>query len=110
MKSSVGKNAGKICDGVLIIVTDWNRYNPIRVQYWIFDILKRTYPKQFRQAVLGLGKQLEFFHRVCGTRAFYDILLNEENLYSKLTTLQTEERHTFLKLRQKYLNPLYSDG
>jgi uncharacterized protein YbbC (DUF1343 family) len=109
VKPYTGKNAAKICDGVLIIVTDWNRFNPIRVQYWLFDVLKRMYPKQFRQALLGLGKQLEFFHRICGTRAVYDILLNEENLYPKLITLQTEERHAFLKLRQKYLNPLYSD-
>lgn len=105
-----GKNTAKVCDGVLIIPTDWNRFNPIRVQYWLFDVLKQMYPQQFRQALMGLGKQLELFNRVCGTPAVYDILLKEENVYQKLTTLHSEERHTFLKLRQKYLNPVYSDG
>jgi uncharacterized protein YbbC (DUF1343 family) len=109
VKPVVGKNAAVMSEGVLIIATDWNRFNPVRVQYWLFDVLKQMYPKQFRTALLGLGKQLEFFHRVCGTRAVYDILLNEESPYSKLITLQTEERHAFLKLRQKYLNPHYSD-
>ncbi len=110
VKPLSGKNAAKVCDGVLLIVTDWNRFNPIRVQYWLFDVLKQLYPKQFRQALLGLGKQVEFFHRICGTPAVYDILLKESHPYQKLITLQTEERHTFLKLRQKYLNPAYSEG
>ncbi len=110
VKPYTGKNAAKLCEGVLIIPTDWNRFNPIRVQYLLFDVLKQMYPKQFRQALLGLGKQLEFFHRVCGSPAVYEILLQEDHLYQKLVTLHTEERHTFLKLRQKYLNPLYSDG
>lgn len=107
VKPYVGRNAGKVCDGVLIIVTDWNRFNPIRVQYWIFDVLKQMYPKQFRQALLGLGKQKDLVDRVCGTAAIYEILLNEEKPYPKLIALHIEERHAFLKLRQKFLNPLY---
>jgi uncharacterized protein YbbC (DUF1343 family) len=110
IKPFSGKNASKTCEGVLIIVTDWSRFNPIRVQYWLFDVLKQMYPKQFREALLGLGKQLEFFHLVCGTRAVYEILLKEEKLYEKLIALQAEERYAFLKLRQKYLNPLYADS
>jgi uncharacterized protein YbbC (DUF1343 family) len=109
VKPYAGQYSGKVCEGVLIIATDWNRFNSIRVLYWIMDGLKKMYPKQFKQALLGMGKQTDFFHRVCGTKAVYDILLNEDNPYSKLVTLHTEERHTFLKLRQKYLNPLYSD-
>ena len=109
VKPFTGKNAAHTCEGVLIVVTDWSRFNPIRVEYWLFDVLKQMYPVRFRQALLGLGKQLNFFHLVCGTRAVYDILLKEEKPYQKLVALHSEERFSFLKLRQKYLNPLYSD-
>lgn len=104
-----GKNIGKVCDGVLIVVTDWNRFNPIRVQYWIFDVLKRLYPTEFRESVAALTKKSPIFHLVCGTEAIRTILLKEEHPYQKLIALHSEERFAFLKTRIKYLNPLYAE-
>ena len=110
VKPFSGKNTGRICDGVLIVVTDWNRFNPIRVQYWIFDALKQMYPERFRQALSEMGDQLNLFTLACGTKAIYDILLTEQCPYQKLIALHTQERGAFLKLRQKYLNPRYSES
>ena len=105
-----GKNMNKPCNGVLIVVTDWNRFNPIRVQYWIFDVLKQLYPEELRAALLNLKDQTHLFDKVCGTKAVQEILLKEDRPYQKLVTLHTEERFAFLKTRQKYLNPLYAEG
>ena len=105
-----GKNMNKPCNGVLIVVTDWNRFNPIRVQYWIFDVLKQLYPEELRSGLLGLKDSTHLFHRVCGTKAVQEILLKEEHPYQKLVALHAEERFAFLKTRQKYLEPLYNPG
>ena len=103
-----GKNMNKSCNGVLIVVTDWNRFNPIRVQYWIFDVLKQLYPEELRSCLLNLKDSTHLFYRVCGTKAIQEILLKEDRPYQKLVALHSEERFAFLKTRQKYLNPLYN--
>ena len=105
-----GKNMNKLCGGVLIVVTDWNRFNPIRVQYWIFDVLKQMYPEELRSSLLNLKDSSHLFFRVCGTKAIQEILLKEDHPYQKLVALHSEERFAFLKTRQKYLNPLYAEG
>jgi uncharacterized protein YbbC (DUF1343 family) len=105
-----GKNMNKLCSGVLIVVTDWNRFNPIRVQYWIFDVLKQMYPEELRSSLLNLKDSTHLFFRVCGTKAIQEILLKEDHPYQKLVALHSEERFAFLKTRQKYLNPLYAEG
>lgn len=110
IKPFAGKNSAKRCEGALIIITNWTLFNPVRVQYWVLDALKQMYPKQVRQALLGLGGQLDLFNKICGSRAVYEILLKEAKPYAKLCALQSEERRAFLKLRQKYLNPLYADS
>ena len=103
-----GKNMNKLCNGVLIVITDWNRFNPIRVQYWLFDVLKQLYPDELRAGLLNLKDSTHLFYRVCGTKAIQEILLKEDHPYQKLVALHTEERFAFLKTRQKYLNPLYN--
>ncbi len=101
---------GKTCDGVLIVVTDWSLYNPIAVQYWIFDGLKQLYPSVMKDALQKMTPRLPFFHKVCGCRAVYEILLREDKPYKKLSALHAKERADFIKIRQKYLNPLYNPG
>ena len=100
----------KPCGGVLIVVTDTTRFNPIRVQYWIFDVLKQMYPEELKAALLNIKESTSLFYKICGTKAIAEILLKEEHPYQKLVSLHTEERFTFLKTRQKYLNPLYAES
>lgn len=109
VKPFYGQYREKPCEGVLIIVTDWGKYNPIKVEYWLLDVLKRLYPQEIKSALAGLGSRLSFFQSIVGTKDFYHILMNEARPYSALVALHAEERQAFSKQRDKYLIPAYSE-
>jgi uncharacterized protein YbbC (DUF1343 family) len=108
VKPFTGLYSGKTCNGVFLIVRDYSVYNPIKVQYWILDGLKQLYPKEVNEALRKMQAKLPFFYKLCGTAEVYKILLKEERPFEKLVALHAKERAEFFKIRQKYLNPLYS--
>jgi uncharacterized protein YbbC (DUF1343 family) len=108
IKPLCGKYQGKVCEGVLLLVTDWEKYNPIHVQFWIFDVLKRLYPKKIKE-IFSSSSTETLFDTVAGTKKVREITLREEVPYSALIKLHAEEREKFMKTRQKYLITSYSE-
>jgi uncharacterized protein YbbC (DUF1343 family) len=108
IRPSLGSSHGQLSSGVLLIVTDWEQFNPIRTQYAILDALRQLYPEQLKKALTKHKQPRAIFHLVVGSRAIYDILLHESHPFAALCLLHKEERQTFLNTRHKYLIPAYS--
>lgn len=102
-KPFFGKFAKETLSGVLIVVTDPNRYQPVATQYLIIGILKSLYPKEFGKAFQQAVSRREMFAKVNGTDAIWEMIANEPYIVWKLKEFQSEERKEFLKKRAPYL-------
>jgi uncharacterized protein YbbC (DUF1343 family) len=109
IKPVCGRYQGSVCGGVLLLVTDWEKYNPIQVQFWLLDVLKRLYPAKMNE-IFSESAAESLFDTVAGTKKVREILLKEKAPYAALIKLHTVEREKFMKVRQKYLIPAYSEG
>lgn len=103
-----GAFRGTLCSGVLLIVTDWELFNPIRTQYVILDALKQVHPQEVKKALVAYKQPRSIFHLVVGTQAIYDILMRDSHPFCSLCLLHKDERQAFMQVRQKYLIPCYS--
>lgn len=102
-----GRFAKEECQGVLIVVTQPDRYQPVAIQYLLLGMLKILYPKQFQKA-LEIGKaKLEMFHKLNGTEEVYNVLKKEKFVTWPLRSLHQEQRKAFLEKRKAYLIKAY---
>ncbi len=102
-----GSFTAKPCKGVLIKVTNRQRFLPVTTGYLLLATLKEQYPKEFAKAAADIKSKPELFYKACGTEAVLSILEKEKQPFSKLTAIHTKERQKFLETRKKYLNPDY---
>ncbi len=102
-----GSFTGKTCKGVLIKVTNRQRFLPVTTGYALLATLKEQYPKELAKAVKELRAKPELFYKACGTQDVLEILEKEKQPFSKLTAIHAKERQKFLEVRKKYLNPDY---
>ena len=72
-------------------------------------MLKSLYPEKFRDALLSVHNRKEMFCKVNGTEEVYRLLTQEKYVVWKLRTLHQKEREQFMRRRQKYLIPAYSE-
>lgn len=99
-----GTYKGKDCQGVKIVITDYNKYKPITVQYLILGMLKSLYPIETEKCITETpDAKKELFCAAIGSDYILQLLQNEKFIFWKLNTFQSEERHKFLNLRKKYL-------
>ena len=93
----------KPCSGVLLIVTDRNRFLPVTTQYAILSTIKRMYPTALKKGVQNLGSLKDIFLKVCGTKKIYELLQQEKMTFQELRGVHQKERAEFLKRRKPYL-------
>ncbi len=107
-KPFYGTYAKKECAGVLIVVTDHLRFQPVSTQYMIIGLLKSLYPKEFKAALKKSARNKDTFNKVNGTDRPYKMI--ETNPYPgwSLREIDQKERKLFMKKRAKYLIPSYS--
>jgi len=97
------------CHGILIVVTDQNRFRPVCTQFLIIGALKSLYPERFDQAMRKAAKRKEMFCKVNGTEEIWQLMMKEKYIIWKLRCIDKKERENFLSTRQKYLFPEYSE-
>jgi uncharacterized protein YbbC (DUF1343 family) len=104
-----GKFAKQNCQGVLIVVTNPQIFQPVTTQYMIFGILKSLYSKEFKKG-LDLAKvNKEMFDKVNGSDEIYRIMKETLHIVWPLKSFHFKEREKFKDLRQKYLHPDYAN-
>lgn len=92
------------CHGILIRVTDKNKYRPLSVQYLILGMLKSLYPDQMKECLKkASGTKKNLFCKANGNEEIYRLLDEERYAAWKMISYQSRERETFKKLRTKYL-------
>jgi uncharacterized protein YbbC (DUF1343 family) len=99
-----GKFKGKACEGIQIMITDHNLYQPLTVQYMLMGLLKSLYPTMFRSSLdqISDAKKTSFC-KVNGNSEIYSIIEKEPYFAWKLIEFDKKERRAFLKKRKKYL-------
>lgn len=97
--------AEELCHGVLVQVTDPNVFHPVTVQYLILGILKSLYPEKILSHLSQ--NSCDMFSKANGTKEVIDLLGKEKYPSWKLMALHEKERKEFLKIRKKYLLPVY---
>ncbi len=91
------------CHGAMIVITDYDQYRPLAVQYLILGMLKSIYPKEFLKRLDSNASSKELFCKANGTDEIYNILKNERYAAWKMIEFQKKEREDFLKIRKNYL-------
>lgn len=99
--------SGQACHGVLIVITEPNRYLPVTTQFLIMGILKTLYPTQFLQGLDKSNQGREMFNKVNGTAEVYRILKEEQYVIWKLRGVHQKERAQYMHKRQSYMMPDY---
>ncbi|MBS0637838.1 MAG: DUF1343 domain-containing protein [Verrucomicrobia bacterium] len=102
-----GSFAAKPCKGVLIKVTNPQRFLPVTTGYAVMSTLKEQYPKEMAKALRDLRGKPELFFKACGTEKIFATLEKEKKPFNKLTAVHSAERQKFLETRAKYLAPDY---
>lgn len=103
----LGKFEGKVCQGVLIVVTDPKVYLPVSSQYLILGVLKTLYPEQVR-ALAKEDKAIKTaFNKANGTEKVYELLENKRYISWDLRKMCQKTKEEFLPIRKKYLNSEY---
>jgi uncharacterized protein YbbC (DUF1343 family) len=99
-----GSMKGKECHGVKIVVTDYNSYRPLTVQYLLIGMLKSLYPKTFKEKIKQLKPEArDLFCKANGNRVMWEWLQQEEYVAWKCVSYQQKEREEYLTRRQPYL-------
>jgi len=106
-KPYYGKFSKEDLEGVLIVVHDHKRYQPVSTQYMVIGLLKSLYPKKFKNALAKSRKNRELFNKVNGTDRAFKML--ETNPYPgwSLREIDQRERQNFMAVRARYL--IYSE-
>jgi uncharacterized protein YbbC (DUF1343 family) len=102
-----GRYTGQTCKGVLIVVLDHTKFQPVTTGYTLLGILKSLWPKEFEEALKSAANRKEMFCKVNGNEEVYNLLSNEKFVTWKLRNLDKEKREAFLATRKRYLNPQY---
>ncbi|MGR3973639.1 MAG: DUF1343 domain-containing protein [Candidatus Rhabdochlamydia sp.] len=103
-KPFFGRYRNEECQGVRIVITDGNCYQPVTTGYLILGILKSLYPQEVNLRLQRLPEMKKaMFHRICGTAKIWDILMKERYPGWKMAAVDAEARKSFLQKRKKYL-------
>jgi uncharacterized protein YbbC (DUF1343 family) len=99
-----GSQRGKDCQGVKIVVTNFETYRPLMIQYLILGVLKTLYPKQFEEALSKITPiQKELFCKASGNAVMLDWIEKEKYIAWKLIQYQHNEKEIYLVKRKSYL-------
>ena len=105
-----GKFKLENCQGVRIVITDFNQFLPVTTQFTIMGVLKNLYPKKFEETmelVRTNANKKDVFNKLNGGEEILAILTKEKYIIWKLRDLCSRAREKFLPLRQKYLEKNY---
>jgi len=92
------------CQGVKIVITNYQTYRPVKVQSILLGVLKTLYPSQFSDGLKALSSERRnMFCKITGGEEIWNMLFSEKYVAWKLIKLQEEERQAFLETRQRYL-------
>ncbi|MBS0656146.1 MAG: DUF1343 domain-containing protein [Verrucomicrobia bacterium] len=102
-KPFAGRFAKKSCQGVLITITDRQRFLPVTTQYAILSALKALYPKQMNEGIKAFEEKQNNFFKSCGTQEIFKILKTKKTAFEELKTIHSKERAEFLVTRKKFI-------
>lgn len=103
-KPFFGSYQDKSCHGIIIQITDYQKYRPVAVQYLLLGVLKSLYPDKVIKALKSANKtKIEMFHKANGTDQVFEILLNEKYPFWKLLQFQDRSLKDFFGRRSKYI-------
>lgn len=106
-----GKFKNEDCQGVQLILHDPLKFLPFTTQYTILGLLKTLYPTKFQEALKELHvsqSKKETFNHLNGDDSILTSIENETYFIWKLKERFKNDRESFIPIRRKYLNPLYS--
>ncbi len=106
-KPYFGKYAKEVCHGVLIKVTNSNKYLPVSTQFLILGVLKNLFGEEFNKLLADAKNRYPMFNKVNGTDEVLNILLQKKHIVWPLRELHSQEREEFKNRRSKYL--IYPD-
>jgi len=94
---------GQECQGVLLTITDKQKFLPVTTQYALLSALKELYPEKMDEALKRLKKIPKTFFKACGTYAIANIVAQEKKPFDTLKKIHSKEREAFKIVRKKYL-------
>jgi uncharacterized protein YbbC (DUF1343 family) len=108
-KPFYGSYKGVECHGVLIVISDSQKYKPLSVQFAILGILKSLYPEEFEKKIKALSaSKKRLFCLATGSDKVFSVMENEKYITWKLFEHDREKREEFIKKREKYLIKEYN--
>lgn len=102
-----GKYAGRCTQGALILIKNPQRYRPLMVQFFLFHLLKKMYPKEFQEALNLCGGKKEHFNAQVGSPKAWNILLSPRPLQLEMGALHEASLRVFRQQRTQFLLPCY---
>ncbi len=102
-KPFYGRYKNENCQGVIIVITSEETFQPLSVQYLLIGILKSMYPKEFMSRLEDSNDKIEMFCKANGTDQIYKILKTKKYPAWELIGYDKEKRKEFLQKRKKYL-------
>lgn len=102
-KPFFGRYAKQDCQGVLIQVTDPEKYRPIGTFFLILGMLKSLYPKEFKEGIDHLAKRKKVVNKLTGSEQIYDIITKQKFFVWNLMEKLEKERNGFLRKRKPFL-------
>lgn len=106
-KPFFGKFSGSECNGILIVVRDQARIQPVRVQFLIIGALKALYPERFKECLQECKSRRDMFDKVSGSKEIFTMMENNPLLIWPLIGFQHKERLDFMQKRKSYLLSAY---
>ncbi len=104
-----GSYKGQDCEGVLINITDHQKYRPLAVQYLLLGILKNLYPEKIQERLQKIPPQKkQLFCQASGSNDVLAIFEKEKYVTWKLIESGQKQREDFLQRRKKYLIAEYN--
>jgi len=95
---------GQECHGVLIHITDMQKYSPSRVLYFLIGTLKNLFPQKIKESLEKLPKsKRDLLCKSAGSEEIYRFMLNEGYSIWKMLAYQKQEKEEFKEIRKKYL-------
>lgn len=92
------------CQGVRILISDYQAYKPLAVQYFLIGMLKSMYPKKVKKALASIDKGAkQMFCKANGNEEMLNLLMNEQYIAWKLVEYQENERQAFEERRKHYM-------
>lgn len=94
----------QVCHGAHLILKDFSRLKPFRLQVEVLDYLARHYPSHYQEMLSKMNQdKWEYLVKVTGIANIEEILRDQKNLREQLLKKSQEGEHVKERLKKHYL-------